>query len=173
MLKPQGRRGEVAAELHSDFPERFAQRTRLFALAPSGARRELELEDFWPHKGRMVLKFRGVDSIDQAQALAGCEIQIPEEERAPLEAGAAYVSDLVGCELVDAGRNCLVGTVEDVVFGAGEAPLLSVRAGGRELMVPFAQEFLRRVDLERKRIEMVLPEGLLELDQPKADGEKN
>ena len=101
MLKPQGRRGEVAAELHTDFPERFAERKRLYALAPDGHRRELELESHWLHKGRVVLKFRGVESISAAEGLAGCEIQIPCEQREQLEAGAEYISDLVGCKVFE------------------------------------------------------------------------
>jgi 16S rRNA processing protein RimM len=100
VVKPQGRVGEVSAELFTDFPERFAERRHLFALGATGTRRELELEDFWPHKGRMILKFAGVDSIDDAASLVGAEIQIPREERAQLEAGSFYVSDLLGCQVL-------------------------------------------------------------------------
>ena len=85
-----------------------------------GPRREFELEDFWPHKGRIVLKFRGVDSISDAEVLAGWEIQIPRQERTPLEPGAAYVSDLVGCQVVADGQE--LGPVTAVQFGAGPAP---------------------------------------------------
>lgn len=171
MVKPQGRRGEVSAELHTDFPERFAERTRVFALRPDGSRSELQIEDFWPHKGRVVLKFQGLDSIEDADSLRGCEIQIPLEERAPLEAGSVYVGDLVGCKVFDGGGE--LGTVKDVQFGAGEAPLLVIDAGnGRELLVPLAQEFLTAMDTAAKRIEMKLPEGMLELDAPLSSDEK-
>src|SRR3954467_2446284 len=117
VAKTQGRHGEVAAELHTDFPEKFAERKKLFALSGDGERRELQLEDFWPHKSYVVLKFAGVESITDAEALVGCELQVPREQRAALEAGA-YVSDLVGCEVLDQGR--AIGTVKDVQFGAGE-----------------------------------------------------
>ena len=100
MLGPQGRRGEVLAELHTSFPERFAERRELSALAANGTRRELQLEEHWFHKGGVVLKFAGVESISDAELLAGMELQIPQEQRAELEAGAAYVSDLVGCEVL-------------------------------------------------------------------------
>lgn len=163
-MKPQGRRGEVAAELHTDFPERLAERTRLFGLTPQGERRELELEGFWPHKGRVVLKFRGVDSISEAEALAGWEVQIPAAERTQLEPGAVYVSDLLGCTVIAEGRE--LGTVADVDFGAGSAPLLVVREGKKEYLLPFAEEFVEAVDLAQKRLNLRLPEGLLELDAP-------
>ena len=101
MLGPQGRRGEVAAELHTSFPERFAERRELAGLAKDGSRRTLQVEEHWFHKGHVVLKFAGVDSISDAERLAGMELQIPAEQRAELDAGAAYTSDLVGCEVVD------------------------------------------------------------------------
>lgn len=170
----QGRRGEVAAELHTDFPERFAERRHLSALAENGDRRELQLEEFWPHLGRMVFKFEGVDSIGDAEALVGCELQVPRAERTQLEAGAFYVSDLVGCEAWDhsAATPQAIGTVADVQFGAGEAPLLIVRHGRAEHMVPFADEYVVAVDLEHKRLDMRLPEGMLALDAPLTDEEK-
>ncbi len=142
----------------------------MFALAADGSRRELELESSWPHKGGIVLKFRGVDSISDAERLVGCEVQIPREQRAPLEAGAAYIADLVGCEVIVSGR--AIGRIEDVQQGAGEAPLLVVK-GDKTYEIPFAQEFVRSLDVEHKRLEMALPDGLLDLDAPLTEEEKN
>lgn len=174
MLKTQGRRGEVAVELHTDFPERFAERRQIYALEAEGKRRQLQLEDFWPHLGYFILKFGGVDSISDAEHLVGCELQIPAAERTPLEPGAAYVSDLVGCTLWDmaAGHSTEVGAITGVQFGAGEAPLLVVRSGNKEFLIPFASEYIRTVDLPGRRLEMALPEGLLEVDAPLTEEEK-
>ena len=169
MLGPQGRRGEVLAEIHTSFPERFAERRELSALAADGTRRELQLEEHWFHKGGVVLKFRGVESINDAELLAGMELQVPQEQRVELEAGTAYVSDLVGCEVWNRGE--LVGLVADVQFGAGEAPLLVVK-GKQEYLVPYAEAFLKRTDLAGRRIEMELPEGLLEVQSPLSAEEK-
>src|SRR3954463_14158897 len=130
VVKTQGRHGEVAAELHTDFPEKFAERKKLFALDTDGKRRELHLDEHWAHKSYVVLKFDGVDSISDAEALVGSEIQVPQEQRAELESGAAYVSDLIGCAVFDRGR--AIGNVKDVQFGAGEAPLLVVSEGSKE-----------------------------------------
>jgi 16S rRNA processing protein RimM len=174
VLGPQGRRGEVAAELHTSFPERFAERKELSGLARDGSRRELQLEEHWFHKGHVILKFAGVESISDAERLAGLELQIPAEQRVELDASEAYVSDLVGCEVVN--RGSLVGTVAEVQFGAGEAPLLVVRrnSAGRdeEFLVPYAEEFLKLANLSGRRIEVELPEGLLELQSPLKDEEK-
>ncbi|HLW51794.1 MAG TPA: ribosome maturation factor RimM [Candidatus Angelobacter sp.] len=168
VTKTQGRKGEVAALLLTDFPERFATRKRLF-LAKDGRRRKMELEDHWFHKGGVVLKFLGVDSISQAEELAGCEVQIPRAERAELESGSVYVADLVGCTVSDSGRE--IGRIEDVQFGAGEAPLLVIR-GEKEYLVPFAEAYIARLAPAEKRLEMKLPEGMLELDAPLSKEEK-
>ncbi len=171
VLRPQGRKGEVAAELHTDFPQRFAQRRRLFALAADGSRRELQLENYWPHKGRMILKFRGVDTISAAEQLIGAEVQIPRQERVPLEGQAAYIGDLVGCTVWDGAQH--IGRIVDVQFGAGDAPLLVVDSGGKEILLPFAEEYLRRIDVDARRVDMSLPEGMFDLDAPPSEEEKH
>jgi len=171
VVKTQGRRGEVASEVLSDIPGRFRIGMRLLALPrDSNTRQELEVEELWPHKGLLVLKFAGVDSISEAEALIGSELQVPHSQRSQLQAGWNYVSDLVGCAVLDHGRE--IGRIEDVQFGAGEAPLLIVRCGDRTIDVPFAEAFLEGVDLEAKQVRMQLPEGLLDVNAPLTAEEK-
>ena len=172
VVKTQGRRGEVAAEIHSDVPERFAAGMKLFALPKSqGSRRELEVEDLWPHKGLLVLKFCGVDSMSDAELLVGSELQVPSAGRAELEPGWNYVSDLIGCKVLDHFRE--IGRIEDVQFGAGEAPLLIVaNAVGKKFDVPFAQAYLEGVDIKQRQVRMNLPEGMLEINAPLTPEEK-
>lgn len=181
VVKTQGRHGEVAVEVHSDVPERFKEGMKLLAspeVKPGGtkaeenvSRLELEVEGFWPHKNWLVLKFRGVDSMTDAEALIGFELQVPRAERAALETGWTYVSDLVGCKVFDQERE--IGRLEDVQFGAGEAPLLIVGdASGKKYDVPFAEAYLDRVDVERHEIRMKLPEGMLAINAPMTAEEK-
>jgi len=143
---------------------------RLWALGADGSRRELEVEDFWPHKSFLVLKFAGFDSISEAEPLIGRELQVPLAERAELEPGWAYVSDLVGCTVFDGDHE--IGQVHDVQFGAGEAPLLMVKAGSKEYEIPYAQAYLASTDLAQRKICMSLPEGMLELNAPLTAEEK-
>jgi 16S rRNA processing protein RimM len=173
VVKTQGRRGEVASEIYSDIPGRFTIGMKLLALPrePDANRRELRVEDIWPHKGLLVFKFAGVDSISDAETLVGCELQVPSSQRSELQAGWNYVSDLVGCALLDHGRE--IGRIEDVQFGAGEAPLLIVRdAAARLLEIPFAEAYLDRVDVKERQVRMKLPEGLLEVNAPLTAEEK-
>lgn len=168
VTKTQGRKGEVAAALFTDFPERFGSRKQLFGLDGKGQRHALELEDHWLHKGQIVLKFAGIDSISQAEMLIGWEIQLPSSQRMQLEADQVYISDLIGCEVSDGGR--MIGKVQEVLFGSGEAPLLVVRdevnPGGKEYLVPFAASYIEEMAMGRKQVKMKLPEGLLDLDAP-------
>ena len=172
VVKTQGRRGEVAAEVHS-VPERFTEGMHLFALPPGReeTRVELEVEEFWPHKELLVLKFRGVDSISEAESLVRCELQVPRAERAELESGWNYVSDLMGCLVLDHG--IAVGLIADVQFGAGEAPLLIVAdSSGKKFDIPFAEAYLEGLDLAGKQVRMNLPEGMLEINAPVTKEEK-
>jgi 16S rRNA processing protein RimM len=147
---------------------------KLLALprGESAMRREVEVEELWPHKGLLVFKFVGVDSISEAETLIGCELQVPQSQRSKLDPGWNYVSDLVGCVLIDQDHE--VGRIEDVQFGAGEAPLLIVRdaAASKLVEIPFAEAYLDSVEVKAKRVRMKLPEGLLEVDAPLTPQEK-
>ena len=174
VIKTQGRHGEVAAELHTDIPDRFRQDMRLWALRKDGERREVTVENLWPHKSFLVLKFQGVETINDAEPLVGAELQLPRSERAELEPGWTYLSDLIGCTVFDGQRE--IGEIADVQFGAGEAPLLVVRgkeqAAKLPYEIPFAEAYLEKLDLEQKQVRMKLPEGLLEVNAPLAKEEK-
>jgi 16S rRNA processing protein RimM len=176
VVKTQGRRGEVAAEIHTGVPDRFSAGMAVLALPPTEsaspeARRKLEVEQIWPHKGLLVLKFLGVDSISEAESLIGCELQVPSSERAVLDPGWNYVSDLAGCTVFDHGLE--IGRIADVQFGTGEASLLVVKnSAGQQFDIPFAQAYLEAMDLGRRQVRMNLPQGMLEINAPLTDEEK-
>jgi 16S rRNA processing protein RimM len=174
--RPQGRKGEVFADILTDFPEKFAQRRRLWLVADPDSvglktgpvPRQVELAAHWQHKGGIVLDFAQSNSISDAETLAGLMVAIPRSERAQLADDEVYVSDLVGCTLIDVAANGVVavGQIEDVDRTAGPVALLVVHAAGSdgEILIPFAKSFLRSIDLAAKRVEMALPEGLVDLN---------
>jgi 16S rRNA processing protein RimM len=180
VIRPHGRRGELIAEILTDFPERFHERSRLFLIPPeriSSRVREIELENFWFLRSRIVLKFLGIDSINEAEALRGFAVAIPAGERAPLDAGSVYVSELIGCRVIDLnGDGAEVGEVVDVDRGSSNTELLVVRRRDRreggELLIPFVAEYVIRVDAGNRLLEMRLPEGLLEINAPMTEEEK-
>jgi 16S rRNA processing protein RimM len=171
---PQGRKGEVYADILTDFPEKFADRKRLWLLPGDSAAgsvaltREVELVAHWQHKGGIVLHFAGVDSISAAETLKGLIVAVPRAERAALAEDEVYTGDLMGCALIDvAGAEPVtVGEIENVDRTSGPVALLVVRGVAGEVLVPFAKSFLRKIDLNAKRVEMALPAGLVELNEP-------
>ncbi len=194
ILRPQGRKGEVLADLLTDFPERFDTHPQVF-LAPAAfdgtpgvsplvnqnQARSFEVISFWlpvgRNNGRIVLHFSGIDSINAAELLSGLDVIIPESQRLELDDDSSYVSDLVGCTLYecsDPGNPSAVGIVTEVQFATTPdgtrrldeaAPLLAVEtSSGDEVLVPFVKNFLVSLDPAAKRIEMNLPAGLLDLN---------
>jgi 16S rRNA processing protein RimM len=184
IVRPQGRRGELLADILTDFPQSFAQRKRLYLRTPGphmedavpGSKvEEAKLEAHWLHKGRVVLKFAGVDSISDAEKLRNCEVLIPFAERMPLTGDAVYVSDLIGARVIDVrgGGARDVGEIIDVQPEGVAPAMLVVRTGAREpALIPFVRAYLKRVDLTAKRVEMDLPDGLLSLQAPLTPDER-
>ncbi len=183
--RPQGRKGEVFAEILTDFPEKFAERRRLWLMPeseaelwpaqpsvkkPASAPREVTLSAFWLHKGGVVLHFDGAGSIPDAESLTGLIVAIPRAGRIALAADEAYISDLVGCTLVDVAgpAPAVVGEIVDVDPISGPVPLLILHGAAGEVLVPFAKSYLRKLDPATRRVEMALPEGLADLNAPGA-----
>ena len=162
VARPRGVGGEVAANLLTDFPERFERVAELIAVFPGGTRRRLALEGYWQHGDRVVLKFEGFDSPEEAASLAGCELAVPESEAVELEEGEFYDWQLEGCR-VETVEGREVGTVREVLHTGGEASVLIIRdERGVENLVPLAESICVEIDVERKLIRIDAPEGLLE-----------
>ena len=181
LLRPQGRKGEVLAELLTDFPERFREQPEVHLGTPGpdsthAGLRPATITNHWlpvgRNQGRVVLTFAGVDSIEAAESLAGLDVVIAPEARVELDDDTEYISDLVGCEVYDRGK--MVGSITGVEFATtadgtrrleGAAPLLTVEADGGEVLIPYVQQFLICMAIKDKRIDMQLPDGLLELNR--------
>ena len=182
LLRPQGRKGELLAELLTDFPDRFDERTRVFLAKPGFAgsqadARTMTVTNHWlpvgRNHGRIVLTFEGIDSIDKAELLGGLDVIVPASERVELDDDEEYVSDLIGCVVYDAG--VAVGSIVDIEFPTSPdgsrrlqdaAPLLTVETdAGDEVLIPYVQSFLVTVDAANKRIDMVLPTGLIDVNR--------
>lgn len=165
VLRPQGRRGEVCTEILTDFPDRFLKLRR--AYLESVPLRELAVDSAWPHKGRMVLKFAGVDSISEAERLCGHCIVIPSEERVPLADHSYYWFELCGCTVVTGspGTWTEIGAVMSVEPTHGASLLHVVRKDSRtEILIPLAREICTQIDIRSKTIIVDPPEDLLTLN---------
>lgn len=164
ILRPRGNKGEVAAELFTDFPDRLKTLAELFLADGKSAPRSIPLKTFWAdqnHPGFGVFHFEGIASINDAEKLRGLEIQIPFEQRVALPVGKYFVTDLIGCAVFEDAKQ--LGTIRDVFF-PGESqpgtPLLAVDTSSGELLIPLAEDICTRIETAARRIEVRLPEGL-------------
>jgi 16S rRNA processing protein RimM len=156
-VRPQGRRGEVLTEPLSDRPERFTTLTKVFVETGDGGCREAMVSSTWPHKGRYVLKLDGVDSIDAAEQFRGRRLALREQDLPPLAEGTYYHHDLRGLRVEDESGAPL-GTVVDL-SETGAAPVLVVQGPAGERLVPFAEPFIRAVNIAEGRLVVSLLES--------------
>ncbi len=164
VVKTRGLRGEVVADLLTDFPERFENLETLLAVKPDGKRETLTLEEHWFQGKRIILKFAGYDSIETASALIGYEFAVPESERVELPEDEFYNWELTGCEVetIDGER---IGRVVDVMRTGGVEMLVveSAKDEKRDHLIPLAGTICVEIDIKQKRIRIDAPEGLLEM----------
>jgi 16S rRNA processing protein RimM len=191
ILRARGNKGELAAELLTDFPERLTKMKEVF-VGPAGGKiepRSLAVKSCWlsqNHRGQAVFHFEGVNSISDAEKYRGMEVLLPFEQRVTLPAGQYFVSDLIGCSVFEnsvattvvssspcslAEAPSLLGTVRDVQIPGEEfpgTPLLEVETSEGDVLIPLAVDICTKIDPTARRIDVVLPEGLRELNLPGA-----
>jgi 16S rRNA processing protein RimM len=187
ILRARGNKGEVAAEILTDFPERLAKLAEVF-VGRAGDKSEpqrIALKSCWlsqNHRGQAVFHFDGVNSISEAEKYRGLEVLLPFERRVTLPAGQYFVSDLIGCAVFEstaappvmASSPCslaeapaLLGSVRDVQFPGEElagTPILEVETSRGEILIPLAVDICTKIDTAARRIDVVLPEGLRDLN---------
>lgn len=187
ILRARGNKGEVAAELLTDFPERLTRLPEVFVGDPDARSdpKSMRLKSCWlsqNHLGQAVFHFNGVNSISEAEKLRGFDVLLPFKQRVTLPAGQYFVSDLIGCSVFETPANrsiiasspcslaeapALLGTVRDVQFPGEEilgTPLLEVDTSQGELLIPLAADICTKIDPLARRIDVVLPEGLRDLN---------
>ena len=160
-LKPRGLKGEIVAELLTDFPERFEDIDELVLVSPSGERSTKRIEDCWFQNDRVVLKLSGYDDVETARELVGFEFAVPESERVPLPADHYYDWELEGCT-VKVGDDS-IGQVRSVLKTGGAEILVVTDNSGKELLIPLVDSIVVEVNPDRKTIVVDPPEGLLDL----------
>jgi 16S rRNA processing protein RimM len=161
-IKTRGLKGEIVADLLTDFPERFERVSRLSGVGPEGEQKQLELEDYWFQNERVILKFAGYDSIESAKSLVGYEFGVPEAERVELSKGEFYDWELEGCS-VEVRDGLAIGSVREVMRTGGVELLVVEDDARREHLIPMAQSIVVHIDISRKKILIDPPDGLLDL----------
>jgi 16S rRNA processing protein RimM len=160
-VRTHGLKGEIVAELLTDFPERFEELQELILVSPSGERKLVQLEDYWFQKDRVILKIAECDNVDSAKQLVGYEFAVAEADRVPLEEDEFYDWELEGCTVKVGDKS--IGQVRSVMKTGGAEILVIADDSGKEQLVPLAAEIVIKVDTAARVILIDPPEGLLEL----------
>ncbi len=160
-VRPRGLKGEIVAELLTDFPDRFEDVEELVLVSPRGVRTTKRLEDYWFQNDRVVLKLADYNNVDAAKELVGFEFAVPECERVPLPADHYYDWELEGCTVKVGAES--IGTVKSVLKTGGTEILVVADENDKERLIPFAESIVVEVDAEQKTIVVDPPEGLLDL----------
>ena len=161
ILRPRGNRGEVVARSQTDVPGRLESLKAATVQLADGSDVPVDILAVWQHKGDWVLKFAGVDSISAAERFRGSELWLPLAERGQLGGGEFFSSDLIGCRVLDKATGEEIGVIEGWQEYGGP-PLMEVKMGMREVLIPFVMPMCE-VDLAARTIRADLPEGLLDL----------
>ncbi len=163
IAKPRGLRGEIVADVLTSFPERFENQERVFLVKPDSKTRELVIERFWFQKNRIVLKFIGVDSIEDAEKLRGFEICVPESEVVDLIEDEFFDWELQGCR-VETTQGKLLGKAREIMRTSGTEILVVESSDDvkKDYLIPFVKAICIEVDIENKLIKVDAPDGLLE-----------
>ena len=162
IVKARGLRGEVVADLLTDFPDRFENLETLIGISSGGVKRSLQIEEQWFHGNRLVLKFADFDSVDEAKELVGYDLAVAAEERIELPADSFYEWELIGCR-VETISGESIGSVIEIMRTGGVEILKVVDESGRDRLIPMASDIVIEIAKEQKLIRIDPPEGLLEL----------
>lgn len=163
IVRTRGNRGEVLADLYTDFPARFDTLSEVWLELADGNRERVEIEEAWGHKGRQVLKFVGTDSISAAERWVGCWVEVEESQAAVLPSGTYYDHQLVGCRVWTSGGEDL-GRVREILHIAGNTQIVVFGDLG-EILIPAAGGYCTEISIRDKRIVVNLPAGLVDLNK--------
>ena len=156
-VKPHGLHGEIGVKPITDFPERFEQTETAFAHQQKDPVRRLEIEAVRPHSGGFLLKFKGVDSKEAAEKLRGFFLAVPEDELVILEEDEFWHWELEGLQAFSPeGKE--VGILKEVIESPAHDLYLIEEPGGKTHLVPAVYEYVPEIDVEKKRVVVILPE---------------
>jgi 16S rRNA processing protein RimM len=160
VARPRGIRGEIVADILTDFPDRFDGLRSLIAVTADGRRRELTIEALQIRNGRLHIRFAGLDSIEAAEEIRNCDLCVPESEAVSLNEDEFYDWQLTDCR-VETVTGEKIGIVSEIMR-AGGPEILVVSGVEKEYMIPFVTAICVEVDIGKKLIRIDPPDGLLE-----------
>ena len=161
VARAHGIRGHVIVNPETDFMEDRFRAGQVVLIGPADGARPSEILESRIHQGRPIVRFAGIDTMNDAETLAGATLWLRERDLAPLPAGTFYRHDLVGCEVIDT-HGAKVGKVTGVE-GSLDRSYLVV---DEHTLIPLVGDICVAVDITARRVTINPPEGLIELNRP-------
>ena len=154
-------RGEVKVYHFSDYKERFEELDQVI-VERKGKGKAFEIEKVRYQKGMVILKLKGVDDRNAAEALKDHDIMITEEDLRELPEDTFYVRDLIGCKVFNAETGAEIGTIADVLQNSAQDIYVIKTASGKDAMIPAVGDFVDEVNVEEKYVKVKLIPGLID-----------
>ena len=161
VVSTHGRRGEVKARSETDYPDRFKEFKEVMIVSPGGEERKGRIESFRWHKGHVLLKFEGIETITEAEEIVGSAIEIDRKLLPPLPEGHISYADIIGFECVERGGRFL-GKVRDI-YRINDTDMMEIGKDEKNIMIPVIPAFFSEVNFKERRLKLTLPEGLVDL----------
>jgi 16S rRNA processing protein RimM len=161
VARAHGLKGQIAVSPETDFMEDRFRTGQVLLIGPSDRTREYEIRDVRFHQGRPIIGLAGVETMNDAEALAGSDVWLSESQVAPLPEGTFYRHDLVGCEVHDT-KGTRLGSVTGVEGTLDRSHLVV----DEHMMIPLVAGIVKSIDIAARRVIVDPPEGLIELNSP-------
>lgn len=155
-------KGEVKVISSTDFEEqRFEKGTELLITRGNQVVKEVTVESYRTHKNNLLVKFVGIDSIEEAEKLKNLQIKIDSENIGELEENEYYFHEIIGCEVFDENGKSLGEISEILTPGANDVWVIKSQ-NGKEILIPYIEDIVKKIDVENKKIDIEVMEGLID-----------
>lgn len=155
-------RGEVKVISSTDFEgERFEKGNKLLITRGNQLVKEVVVEGYRNHKNALLVKFEGIDTIEEAEKLKNLQIKIDSEEISELEENEFYFHEIIGCEVFDENEKSLGEITEILTPGANDVWVIKSEKG-KEILIPYIEDVVKKIDVKNKRIDIEVMEGLID-----------
>ena len=155
-------KGEVKVISSTDFEEqRFEKGTELLITRGNQVVKEVTVESYRTHKNNLLVKFVGIDSIEEAEKLKNLQIKIDSDNIGELEENEFYFHEIIGCEVLDENGKSLGEISEILTPGANDVWVIKSQ-NGKEILIPYIEDVVKKIDVENKKIDIEVMEGLID-----------
>lgn len=155
-------KGEVKVISSTDFEEeRFKKGSKLLITRGNQLIREVVVQSYRNHKNFLLIKFEGIDSVEEAEKLKNLQIKIDSDEVGELEENEFYFHQIIGCEVFDENDKNLGEIIDILTPGANDVWVIKGE-NGKEILIPYIEDVVKKIDITSKKVNIEVMEGLID-----------